>query len=226
MTEQRDWIALDTAVHKLTRPWSDVLGPRESGTGKYRPVDYKPLLTMLAEAKASSLGRTSAGRSPAAERSLLNLEAFTLWEDIDGRVRSWLSELSKERHRGELPELVVRLAGLVKALHAANQIPDSTADRIAGLFPRWCDRIWGLFDPPTVKNLVGACPACSAVEYVALDGAKTTALIAYYWKGLTPEAKCQCCGEHWAGEKALLELGWHIGATVDETALREMGVVS
>jgi hypothetical protein len=226
MTEPNllDWIDTDAAVSKLTTPWSGVLGPKESGTGHYMPIDYPPLLDMLAQAKSSSLGRTSAGRSPDAERSLLNLEAFGLWEHIDGTVRAWLRELSRTRPEPELKAAVRQLVGLVKALHAAHQIPQDRMEHIVAQFPRWCSRIWGLFDPPTVKNLEGPCPNCAASHYYDAEGAKSSALIAYYWKGITPEAKCQRCGEHWTGERALLNLGYHLGAQVDEEALREMGI--
>lgn len=216
-----------TAIEKLTRPWTDVLSPRESGTDRYISVDYAPLLDMLDEACRSSYGAGASGASsdPSA-RNLLNLEAHGLREHIDGTVRAWIGELSKSRPERELKDAVTQLAGILKAHHAAHTITDAEHDRISGFFPRWCERIWSLFDPPTVKDLKGACPNCSETEYVAQDGSKSTALIAYYWRGIRPEAKCNGCGEHWTGEKQLLELGYHIGATVDEEALREMGVIA
>lgn len=219
-----DWISTDAAVEKLTRPWSEVLGPRESGTGTYRPIDHPALLTMLAQAKSSSLGKTAAGRSPDAERSLLNLEAFGLWEHIDGSVRAWLRELTTARPEPDLRDALLQLAGLLKALHASHQIQVTRLTHITAQFSRWCTRIWDLFDPPTVKSLIGACPACGATRYEAADGSMESALIAFYWKGLTPQAKCQGCGECWSGERSLLELGYHIGASVDEAALKEMGI--
>ena len=216
---------LERAVEALTKPWNDVLSPQETGTGRYQAIDYPPLLDMLRSAVSSSLGRTGAGRSPDAERNVMNLAAFSLWEHIDGVVRSWLLQLSKQRRKTELKEAVSDLAGMVTALRASNQMDEHTFLRISGQFASWRTRIWEMFDPPVVKSITGPCPACSESTYFTLDGAKQTALIAYYWKGIQPEAKCQRCGERWSGERELLDLGYHIGASVDEGALHEMGVL-
>lgn len=219
-------VQVDEHVRKLTAPWSDVLSPKETGTGRYVPVDYPPLLDMLDEACRSNVGGVpSAGRTDPSARNLLNLEAHMLREHIDGTVRAWIRELSKERAAAELKSAVTQLSGVLHAHRSAGTIPDSEWERIARFFPRWCNRIWQLFDPPVVKELVGACPNCAETVHSSLDGSKTTAMIAYYWKGIQPEAKCQRCGERWEGERALLELGYHLGATVDEDALREMGVL-
>lgn len=215
------------ALEKLTRPWSDVLSPKESGTDRYIPVEYPPLLDMLDEACRSSYGAGASGASSdPASRNLINLEAHGLREHIDGTVRAWVRELSKQRPESELKDTLGQLAGILNAHHAAHTITDTEHERISAFFPRWCERIWSLFDPPTVKDLIGACPNCSETKYTALDGSKASALIAYFWKGIRPEAKCQSCGFHWSGERELLELGYHIGATQDEEALRDMGVIA
>ena len=216
---------LDNAIAPLTRPWTDVLTPSETGTGKYQPVDYPPLLDMLADAKLSSLGRTTTGRSPDAERNILNLAAFQLWEHIDGTTRAWVRELSKARIEHDLKDAVVQLAGILNAAHASNQIKPDRYRHMVTMFTRWRKQIWELFDPPVVKELTGSCPNCGETAYLNLEGGKSKALIAYYWKGIRPEAKCQCCGERWSGERALLELGYSLGASVDEDALEEMGVI-
>lgn len=213
------------AVDKLTRPWSDVLSPRESGTGKYQPIDHRPLLDMLAEAKSASLGGTGAGRTADSERSIMNLTAFQLFEQVEGRVRGWLAEYSTARYGEDVKSAVRRCYGLVKALHASNQIPEQRYEQILRQFVRWSKQIWELFDPPTVKHLLGTCPACEVSRLRNLEGGEEPTLIAYYWKGIRPEARCQACGELWAGERALLDLGYHLGASVDEDALREMGVL-
>ena len=49
------------AVEKLTRPWSDVLSPDETGLDRYLPVDYPPLLDMLDEACRTSVSEAGAG---------------------------------------------------------------------------------------------------------------------------------------------------------------------
>lgn len=221
-----DAVDAQNAIDKLTRPWTDVLTPKETGTGKYVPVDFPPLLDMLDDACRSSIGGVpSSGRTDPASRNLLNLEAHGLREHIDGTVRAWIGELSKRRPEVELKAAVVQLGGILHAHQAAASMPTVEYQRITAFFPRWCDRIWRLFDPPVVKDIVGACPNCAETSYQAMDGAKSTAMIAFYWRGIRPEAKCQRCGEHWVGDRALLELGYHLNAVMDEDALREMGVL-
>lgn len=214
---------LNTTVDVLTRPWSDVLSPRESGTGNYRPIDYPPLLDMLREAIGASLGRTRSGASPAAERSVLNLAALDLWEEIDSTTRAWCLELSKSRAPVELKDALRALVGHLQAAHASHQIEQTRFERLARKITGWRQKIWVLFDPPVVKELIGPCPACEETAFYTPDG-KTTALIAYYWKNLHPRARCQRCGEAWEGESQLISLGKVLGATMDEDMLREMGI--
>lgn len=217
--------AMSEAVDALTRPWNDVLTPKESGTGHYRAVAHIPLLDMLHDAITSSTGTADQGSARGGDRSVMNVAAFTLWEQIDGTSRAWWKELSKSRASSDLKDVVRELAGLATALHASKQIDDLKYQRVMAQFPRWQAQIWQMFDPPVVKELLGACPHCEATAFYAGDGSKSSALIAYYLRGIRPEAKCQRCGEVWVGERALLELGWHLGATVDEEALRDMGVI-
>lgn len=216
----------ESALARLTRPWTEVLSPRETGLGKYVPVDFPPLLEMLADACQSNIGGVpSSGRTDPASRNLLNLEALSIREHIDGTVRAWIGELSKQRPAPELLDALVQFAGILQAHHAAHSITDREYERLSSFLPRWCNRIWALYDPPIVKELIGACPACEATVHEAIDGSKSTAMIAYYWRGIRPEAKCQRCGEHWTGTRALLDLGFHLNAVMDEDALREMGVM-
>ena len=219
-------MSAEYAIEKLVTGWTDVLSPAETNTGKYMPVEYPPLLDMLDEACRANIGGSpTPGRTDPSSRSLIDLEAHGLREHIDGTVRTWVSELGRQPAKRPLKDAVRQLAGILNAHHAAGTITDLEHERILAFFPRWCDRIWRLYDPPVVKELSGACSNCNESTYDALDGSRMTALIAYYWKGIRPEAKCQRCGERWVGERELLNLGYHIGATVDEEALREMGVL-
>lgn len=213
------------AVDDLVRPWTDVLSPRESGTGKYVPIDYPPLLDMLERAVASSLGRTQSGRSADAERSILNLQAFDLREHIDGTVRAWWSELSKEKCPTELKTVLLGLVDRLDNAHGSGRLKDSEYSHICAMFPRWRQKIWDLFNPPIVKELLGECPHCGTKTHIGADGSQSTALVAYYWKGLEPEAKCQNCGDKWRGDGQLVVLGRMLGATQDEDLLREIGVI-
>lgn len=213
------------AVDDLVRPWTDVLSPRESGTGRYVPIDYPPLLDMLDRAVASSLGRTTSGRSADAERSILNLKAFDLREHIDGTVRAWWKDVSKEKCPTGLKPALLGLVDRLDVAHGSGRLKDFEYTHICGMFPRWRQKIWDLFNPPVVKELLGACPHCETSTHVAADGSSGSALIAYYWKGLEAEAKCQNCGDKWCGSGQLVMLGRMLGATQDEGLLRELGML-
>lgn len=216
--------AMSEAVDALTRRWTDIVTVIESGDRRYIPVDHAPLLDMLRDAISSDIGGDMRGASSAAERNVLNVGAFTLYETIDGQCRSQWRELSKTAPSQELKDLVRELAGLVNALRASHQLDDLTYVRITQRFPEWQKQIWELFDAPVVKELIGPCPQCEERFVYAPDGSKGSALIVYYVRSEQPEAKCQRCGEVWVGPKQLLTLGFHIGATVDHETLRALGV--
>ncbi len=228
MSDLLDTIDVDNAIAKLTRPWTDVLSPRETNLNTYTPIDHAPLLDMLDAICRSSYGAGVAGASSdPASRNLLNLEAHALREHIDGTVRAWLGELSKHRAESELKAAIVQLGGILNAHHAAATITDREYQRITGFFPRWCERIWRLFDPPTIKELEGSCPNldCEMTRWADGAGATGTALIAFYVKGtMDVRASCRSCGWGWVGPAQLAVLGRHLGAEQDEDMLRAAGL--
>ena len=167
---------IDYSIEKLTTGWTDVLSPAETGSGKYTPIDYPPLLDMLDDACRGNIGERSSGGSDPATRSLLNAEAHSLREHIDGTVRAWIVELGKRKPERDLKTAVGQLAGILQAHHAAGTIPDSEHARILGFFPRWCERIWRLYDPPKEVPLDGKCPNADCEQTHALDAAGGTIL--------------------------------------------------
>lgn len=218
---------LQHAVEKLTRPWSDVLSPDETGLDKYIPVDYPPLLDMLDEACRANMGERSHGSaSDPASRSLLDLEAHALRERIDGTVRTWITHLSRQRPERELKAAVVQLAGVLQAHQAARTITDAEHARISGFFPRWCEQVWRLYDPPVVKELKGSCPNpdCEQSTVTDGDGAVGTSLIAFYVRNTGQvRAKCRSCSWEW-GQDEIRLLGQWLGATQDDEFLKAVGL--
>jgi hypothetical protein len=205
------------AVDKLTKPWSDVL----TVDGEYKSVDYEPMLDMLKGAISSSTGRTESGRSETNARSVINLGAFTLWERVDGQVRAWLGELHTTAPR-DLKEAVVALHVHIRNLWASHQILETEYVRFADMTQKWADDIWAIFDPPTQKEIVGACPECGEEHHFGPEGEKSAAIRAFYWRNVEPAAECQRCQREWKGRTELVQLAYRIGATVDEDALRDM----
>lgn len=210
-----------TAVDKLTQPWGHLFGPRELGANNYKRVEYDPLLDSLRAAIGSSLGKTSAGASADNARNALNLKAFDLWELIDGIVRSMGQRLGVQRS-DDLKQVLRRVYVKVAAMNQDATEPREFKRLVCG----WVASINDMFDPPVVKELIADCPmpGCGERYWKNDSGDLESAMIAYYRPDSQPEAKCRCCGAMWSGERALLNLGYSIGATADEEALREMGV--
>lgn len=217
-------MAISEAVDALTGRWVDVVTIREGGDTRYTAVEHAPLLDMLRDSITSNVGERTAGGKSAAERNPMDLNAFTMWADIDIKARTHWRGLSKARPSEDLKDVVRELAGLLNAQRASGGADELTYVRIVQDFETWRRQIWEMFDPPIVKELIGACPHCEERWLYAPDGAKSAALITYYVKSEQPEAKCQRCGEVWVGNRQLLTLGYHLGATVDIESLREMGV--
>lgn len=218
---------LQNAVEKLTRPWSDVLSPAETGLHKYIPVDYPPMLDMLDEAcRNFTSTRSQHAGGLASTQSLLNLEAHAVRERIDGTVRAWYSRLSKERCPRELKNAVAALAGVLQAHQAARTITDSEFARIADFFPRWCAQIWKLYDPPVVKELQGECPNpdCGRAKFDDGDSVGA-ALVAFYVRNTgSVRAKCRGCAWEWSSAAELRLLGEHLGAVQDVEFLDAVGI--
>jgi len=221
-------ITPESAIARLTRPWTDVIPPDEDRP-TYTPIDHPPMLDMLNELCRSSYGSGVGGASDPASRNLLNLEAVQLREHIDGTVRAWHRHLSKGAVPAELKAAVVSLGELLAAHHAANSIPVSEWERLTRMFPRWCRAIWRLYDPPTVKELVGACPNpdCEQERFQDGAGGVGSALVAWASRGSGEvRARCRACGWVWEDPTQLALLGKHLGATQDTDVLNAAGIAS
>lgn len=223
MTDQFE-LEAESAVAKLTEPWVDVV---ITGTGKsktYARVEHPAMIDMLAAAKRSGSEASHGASASASTRAPANIQAITLWNHIDATTRRAIRALSKGRIEPDLIAAILQLQGILKAAHASNGIVERDYVRYMRDFPRWAASIWEMFDPPRVKTLDGeTCPHCEAVIFVNAEKVKSAALIAYYWKGLEPEAKCQVCGVKWQGMAQLVNLGRLLKAEMDEETLREFG---
>ncbi len=214
------------AIEKLTQPWSDVLSPKETGLPSYTTVDYPPLLDLLEQACRGNIGERGGSGSDPATRSLLNAEAHSLREHIDGTVRAWISELGRAPAKRDLKAAIRQLEGILRAHHSAGTMPDSEHERILGFFPRWCERIWRIYDPPVEKELKGACPngECEQTTFSNAEGETGAALVAFYHRGSgTIHAKCRACGWTWGPDQVRL-LGQHLGATQDDAIMDAAGI--
>lgn len=208
------------AVDKLTKTWEHLFGPRELGPNNYKRVEYPPMLDSLKEAIHFSSGKNGGGGTDN-RANPFDLRAFEMWENIDGIVRAWGKDLGTV-YDADLKVVLRRVYVRVNALPA----DDTRHARLLYMVKGWVESITEMFDPPTVKELVGDCPMSGCGQrYVKNEsGDITSALIAYYRTDSEPEAKCRSCGATWVGVMALRTLGFGIKARVDDDALREMGI--
>lgn len=211
------------ATRDLIAPWTDVVHTGDR-TKPYKPVDHEPLLITLRVLIRSSTGGNTSGATVDSERSILNLEAFALWEQITQDVMFLTKKHTKDRPNPMLGAAVRMLSERLDALWNSNQITESDYLSAVRRARSWRTRIWGILHKPREKELE-FCPACEQSRIVNADGEVQAALVAYYAQGTEPTAKCRHCGTEWVGEGALIVLGKMIGAELDEAALEEMGAI-
>lgn len=206
------------AVDALSKEHDEIVHDGE----RYRTVKQDALLVQMRQAMYGDLGRTSSGRSSGADRSVLVLEAFTLYQGIVSKINARYLRLVGTKTRSNAEDTLRAWY----TLFIAQRNEDHQVESMVLELRRHADRIRGFFDAPRIKEIEGACPVEECGYEFALDdeGAKTTALFAAYREGDEPYVKCRRCGGVWTGNQTLLQLGRYLGATVDEEALIEMGV--
>ena len=212
-------------VNRLAKPHEEKIWAGETIVSLPRD----PLLADLRRAVQGDLGKSDAGRSvdPAA-RSILDLDAFELYEDISGRIASFYKAMTGNKPRDTPEESLTGWFVVFRAFHMSGRYTEQQTGRIESQLKRFVGRITAYLDPPRVKEITGPCPMepCRAEHVPTPAGGTATALYASYRKDEQPVVRCRACGSEWVGERALLEIGYHIGATVDSEALREMGVIA
>jgi hypothetical protein len=206
--------------------WQETMKDGEPAGKRLVQVKHKALLAQLRESIHSSLGKTEEGRSSAEGHNALNVTAFTLYENIDGLIRSHHAYLTGNQSKAG-PESLLRLWYIAFAnQYRGGKITDLVLARTRTMLAKWVRDIQNLYDPETMKELIGECPNCDQrYFYDQNEELLRSALYAHYRADNTPEAQCRCCGAQWFGARELRDLGYHIGATVDEDLLIEMGVL-
>ena len=176
------------------------------------------LLAQLRDALTSSLGAGSGGGS--GDGGLLNMGAFTLWENLSGIARGWVESLGG-KYGGEVADAVRALPQVIQAAHSRGDIDDDLRERLEAMPAQWVAQIEDLFDPPHQKELTAPCPECG--ERYKIDGdTQAAAVVIPVKRGRAVIAECRCCGAMWATETQLLELADGMGIEVDFVALREL----
>jgi hypothetical protein len=209
----------------LTEPWTMVVA-----AANYRATEFPPLLDLLQGLVTPSAGKTVGGVSAPSERNVLDVKALDLLMSVEDVVGAWLFEWNTPLSKGQ-DGLVVRVRVFAKLLEVRWQsggVTETQYTHLTATLIRWAGQIWDLVEPPLQVPLRDAtCPECRRAKWVNENDEITDALVVSYRDGGDVQAACRwnSCTFLATGDRALLELGYHVGATVDEDTLRDMGVI-
>ena len=206
-------------VDQLTRVRYDFIAGRS--------VHAPALLDELrATATASIGGSGSSGASAPNERTALNVAAFTMLEDITGRIAEMYAS-SAEPRRTPTKDAKENLRGWFAAFERDDRLGELNAAQIRVQRQRlasFVERISDLSDPPVVKEITGACPVEDCGErYWTLDreGTRTSTLYVQLRPDAPITARCHWCGTAWTGAAELEQLAWDLGADPWEKKIRQ-----
>lgn len=208
----------------MTEPWTKVLS--EAG---YRTTKFPPLLVMLSDMVAPSKN-SKGGGGDASTRNILDVKALDLLMSIQDTVGAWLYEWNTPLEKGQ-DALIIRVRVFAKLLDVrwrTGGLTESQYTHLSGGLERWAAQIWDLVEPPLQVPLRGvSCPECGRAKWVNDDEELSDALLVSFRDGGEVQAECRwrSCAFVAVGGRALLELGYHANATVDEDTLRDMGIV-
>jgi hypothetical protein len=195
----------------------------EDGRSATRRAWKEPLLAELRAAIHSSTGQTHSGHSAVNERSVLNVQAFTLYEDIAGRIASMYASATNARPDPTPETNLTEWFDTFEAAHAAGENVETQGALAWERLANMVDRIVDMFDPPVTKEILGACPVCGD-RYARnhADDTRVSAVCAQYRRGGHVQARCRSCGTDWYGESRLVELARGIEAATDFELLAEI----
>lgn len=228
-----------TSIDRLTKPiadpvWQDTLDADLLAKGRVKvtgrelvTVNRDSLIGQLRAAIRSSLSTPADTiRGGGAQMGGLNVTALMMYEEISERVISAWHDLTGQRSK-ELPEIVLRHWYMhARNLHESGQWSEQQIRAWTSITSGWVRQIEAMFDPETIKELAGPCPNCESARFFdKKESVEKSALFIHFKDDIEPEAVCRACGWTETGPRRLLELGYHLGATVDEETLKDMGVI-
>jgi hypothetical protein len=163
------------------------------------------LLEQLRRAVTGDIGGGSGASKSARERTPMDVSAFGLLEEIDGRVRSWMQEAG-EPYAGDLPTLL--RAWYVSFTRYPKD--EDTSRHHFGILASWRQRIIDIVDSPDPVEITSPCPNCGQLWVTRGHGHDVESVRALWaiWrtKPEDSEARCQGCGKVWRGVSQMRSL--------------------
>ena len=198
------------ALDKLTKPQT-VANWR--GDDIVRRTD-PPLLDWLRDAIANSMGGSGGGKQ-ARERTPMDVGAFTLYEDIDGRVRSWVNDLGGKPGKNLTPTQILRSWYV---LWNVGNPSERMVAAYAHILEGWVQAVNDILDPPKRIEITSPCPVCGRewinVGLKLADGSddpndleRVHVLIAVERESIHESfAMCRACDRVWTGTGEMRQL--------------------
>lgn len=196
-----------TAVEALTKPVHTAFMQHEvEGTDRNARTEGivkrtdPSLLEQLRAAITSDIGGGAGSAKAARERTSLDVAAFSLYEEIDGRVRAWLLDVGvRPSGKAELGSILVRWFILWKQ----KRLEDATVHAHQLVLERWASSIRDLLDPPVKQEITSPCPSCGAMWATVGRGEETESVRALWavWREDPDESYglCRSCDKVWRG---------------------------
>lgn len=210
---------LSDGMRRLIEPWTLTVTVGDAE----RTQHFPPLVDMLADMVAPSSGRTVGGANDPARKSVINVFALDLRENIEDITQAWLREWGVQI-AGELKLDLRGFWDRLHALHDSGALDTTTFEHLVGYADTWGGKIWDQYDPPFTLSLRGiACPKCGESKFTNMNSETVDNLAILWRESQEPTAECQHleCAAIWIGDKGLEDLGEATGMDIDVVALRE-----
>lgn len=186
--------ALLDLVDQLTKPHRATFW---QGTAVRHRLDDS-LLEQLRCAVVGDLGGGRGASKPARERTPMDVLAFSLLEEVDGRVRSWLIDMGQPHAGG-----VGHLLRAWYVVFVRSERDETTIGRHHAVLAGWVKRIRDIIDPPDRIELTDPCPRCGQMWVTRGHGEDAESVRALWATYREPQdesdASCQGCGHSWRG---------------------------
>lgn len=207
-TEKTPQERLLNALDELTKPTALAERRDTNGTKQIFHRTDPPLLDWLRDSIGSSMGGNSGGGKSARERTPIDMGAFTLYEDLDGRIRSWMTELGGTPGKNLTPAQVLRSWYV---LWSATIPTERTISSHANTLEGWVQQVKDVLDPPKRIEITSPCPVCGQ-EWINVglklpngeddpnDVERVHVLVAVERESIHQSfAMCRACDKVWTG---------------------------
>ena len=185
--------SLDQLVHQLARPHKTMI---ERDGGRKELVDVLPLLQQLRYACKQDQRGGASGHSTGPSAPLA-IQATMDYRGIQAVIQEWHVHITGQNY-GSIEQQLLTWAAWAQS-PAILQHEPTAVDDMTVWCRGWVEKITKTLHPVRKGEIPGACPECEATEaWDNIDGERTRVGHAIVHQGGV--AKCQACGQEWAGK--------------------------